>query len=502
MNIDIVIATRILLIAYAAVMIFFVVRGALRTRSMTDFAIGNGFSPLVVGLSLAANITSAATFIINPGFVAMFGLSAFIAMSVMVPLGLMISLIILSRSFQKYGSAFKAISLAQWVNKRYNSPAYGRLMAVLSLLLITFIVLICVGMVKVIAPALQASELYVLIGLVVFVFGYTMFGGANSMAYTNAFQAIVMGVVALILIFSGTGHFDGGLSAFWGKLNQIDPMLSKTFNPTSPIFRDFFEVIFCNFIIGLAIVCQPHIITRSLMLRSSKDINKYLAIAIVVEMLFFMVLFVGLFARLDMPDLTLAGKKLPMDGIMSAYVLERFDTGVGLLVIFGLLSAGLSTLEGLVQSVSTTVTNDIILPSFKSEISEDRKKLINRAVITLLGVIAITVSYRQLVSPNLSVAILGQNGVYAFFSAAFMPVLLGIFTKNIHKLVPIASTIVAVIVYFATYYGELSFYTTGIVRNPAVAGTYAIFGAILAAGIMYFITRNKTNINSQKIINA
>ena len=131
MNIDIVIATRILLIAYAAVMIFFVVRGALRTRSMTDFAIGNGFSPLVVGLSLAANITSAATFIINPGFVAMFGLSAFIAMSVMVPLGLMISLIILSRSFQKHGSAFKAISLAQWVNKRYNSPAYGRLMAVL-----------------------------------------------------------------------------------------------------------------------------------------------------------------------------------------------------------------------------------------------------------------------------------------------------------------------------------------------------------------------------------
>ena len=120
----------------------------------------------------------------------------------------------------------------------------------------------------------------------------------------------------------------------------------------------------------------------------------------------------------------------------------------------------------------------------------------------LLAVIAITVSYRQLVSPNLSVAILGQNGVYAFFSAAFMPVLLGIFTKNIHKSVPITSTIVAVVVYFSTYYGQLSFYTTGVIRNPAVAGTYAILAAILAAGIMYLFTRNKTNINSQKIINA
>jgi len=375
-------------------------------------------------------------------------------------------------------------------------------MAVLSLLLITFIVLICVGLVKVIAPALKADELYVLIGLVVFVFGATMFGGANSMAYTNAFQAIVMGVVALILIFSGAGHFDGGLSGFWSKLNEIDPMLSKAFNPSSPIFRDAFEVIFCNFIIGIAIVCQPHIITRSLMLRSAKDINKFLAIAIIVEILFFMVLFVGLFARLDMPDLTLAGKKLSMDGIMSAYVLERFDTGVGLLVIFGLLSAGLSTLEGLVQSVSTTITNDIILSSFKSEVSEDRKRMINRVVITLLGVIAIVVSYQQLISPNLSVGILGQNGVYAFFSAAFMPVLLGIFAKNIHKIVPITATLVAVVVYFATYYGQLSFYTTGVVRNPAVAGTYAILAAVLSAGLMYLFTRNKTNLNSQKTINA
>ena len=143
------------------------------------------------------------------------------------------------------------------------------------------------------------------------------------------------------------------VAAVWSRSVHRSPIFSQA---PAPLRHDRW---FCNFIIGLAIVCQPHIITRSLMLRSSKDINKYLAIAIVVEMLFFMVLFVGLFARLDMPDLTLAGKKLPMDGIMSAYVLERFDTGVGLLVIFGLLSAGLSTLEGLVQSVSTTVTNEI-----------------------------------------------------------------------------------------------------------------------------------------------
>jgi hypothetical protein len=57
-------ATVLLLVAYAGVMLFFAIRGARRTRSLADYALGSkGFSPLVVGLSLAAGITSAATFI-------------------------------------------------------------------------------------------------------------------------------------------------------------------------------------------------------------------------------------------------------------------------------------------------------------------------------------------------------------------------------------------------------------------------------------------------------
>jgi sodium/pantothenate symporter len=67
-------ATAILLVAYVGVMLFFAIRGARRTKSLADYALGSqGFSPLVVGLSLAAGITSAATFIINPGFVALYG---------------------------------------------------------------------------------------------------------------------------------------------------------------------------------------------------------------------------------------------------------------------------------------------------------------------------------------------------------------------------------------------------------------------------------------------
>lgn len=485
-------ATIALLVAYAGVLIFLAFRAARRTRTLADYALGSrGFSPIVVGLSLAAGITSAATFIINPGFVAMFGWSAFLAMSVVLPLGLYLSLVVLTRSFRRYGASVKALTLSQWMGRRYDSPGLALWFAVLSLLLTTFIVLICVGLTKVLSSALGAAELPVLIGLVVVVFGYMMFGGANSMVYTNALQAGLMLVVAVILLASGGEHFRHGLGDFWEKLAAIDPLLVENTNPKSPLFRDWFEVAFCNFIVGVAIVCQPHIVTRSLLLRSEKDVSRYLLIAIVAESVFFAVLFVGFYARLTFPDLTVNGVALKMDGIVSAYVVRVFPVGMGLLVVLGLLSAGLSTLEGLIQSLSTTFTNDLIAPlaqkwSGGRPMSAERLVVVNKMVIGLLAVVAVVWSYQQLLHPNLSVGILAQNGVYAFFSAAFVPVLFGIYGKNVPLRVPALASVTAVVVHFSVYYGALTPYTTGAVRNPAVAAALAILAAT-AVGLGAFL---------------
>ncbi len=492
-------ATLLIIGIYMCITLYIVYKGAQKTKNIKEFALGSGFSPTVVGLSLAASITSAATFIINPGFVALYGWSAFLAMSVVLPFGLFISLIVLSKSFRKYGSSIKALTLAQWVGKRYDSSFFSILMAFFSLLLLTFIVLICVGLTKVIASAVGADELIVLVSLVIFVFGYTMFGGANSMVYTNAIQAILMIIVAVILITSGFGHFSDGINAFWSKLDALDPNMSSSFNASSPLFRDWFEVIVCNFIVGIAIVCQPHIITRSLMLKTDEDVNKYLTVAIVVETLFFFVLFAGFYARLMFPDLMVDGVPMKMDGILSTYVVKQFSVGVGIVVVLGLIAAGLSTLEGIVQSLSTTITNDIIAPFAKIKEDSSSLSIINKVVILVLGVLAIIISYNQLINPNLSVGILAQNGVYAFFSAAFVPVLFGIFIKDTPKQAAIGASITAMVVHFSVYYGQLTIYTTGAIRNPAVAATLAIVSAVVVGLILFSIYRSKQKITINQI---
>lgn len=498
-NESLVLLTRIVMALYAGLTIFLVIRGARKIKNIEDYAVGSIlFSPYAVGLALAASMTSAATFIINPGLIAYYGISGFISYGVVLPVASMTSLVFLTKSFRRHGTTVKALSMAQWMGTRYNSKGYGLFFAFTSLLLITFIVLICVGLTKVLAKALNFEEVYVLTGIAVFIFGYMMFGGANSMVYTNTIQALLMLIVAFILLGSGYEHFSGGVKGFLAKLESVDANLVTLTNPESFLFRDFFEIIGSQLIIGVAIVCQPHIITKSLLLKSDKDVHRYLTTGVIVQTLFFLVVFAGLYARLSFPDLQINGTVLKVDGVIPAYVISEFPVYVGIIVILGLMSAGISTLEGLIQSLATTITSDIIKPLFIKSKDESgtavRMLFINKMVIIGLGIAAVFLSYEQLINPNVSVAIFAQNGVYAYFSAAFLPILLGMFVKNINRAVPIAASVTALIVHFSMFYLNLPVpFTLATGQNPGVSAAAAILVSALVAGIVYILTGKKSD---------
>lgn len=485
-------ATIILLALYAAVTLVIVYIGAKKVKTMKDYTLGSvKFSPWSVGLSLAAAMTSAATFVINPGLIATFGFSGVISYALALPFAAMVSLAILSARFRTQGNAVKASTMAQWMGKRYNSPGFSLFFAFLGLLLLTFITLILVGLTKVISKPLGADETVTLIVIAVFVFGYMSVGGANSMVYTNTVQAIIMIIVAVILLSSGLNYFENGLSGFAAGLAKIDPNLTSMYNPNSFLFRDFYEIVIAQLIIGFAIVCQPHILGKSLLLSSDKDMKRYLFFAITVQTLFFFVVFAGLYARLQFPDLMYNGKKLTVDGIIPAFVVTRFSIAVVLLVTLGLISAGISTIEGLIQSMSASITQDIYKPLFlkntTEETSERTQFVVNKIVIVLIAVVSVVMALDQLKNPKLSVAVFAQNGVYAYFSAAFIPLLFGMFVKEAKASAVIPASVVAIIVHFIFYYGAVKVpFSIATGENPAVASSVAIICALLVGGVLQF----------------
>jgi Na+/pantothenate symporter len=165
-------------------------------------------------------------------------------------LGIITGLCLLSGPFREVGDKIKALTIPQWIGARYESKGLRLFFAVISLSLIAFIVLIAVAIALTLFSLLQMQNIesttWLVVGIMVFVFTYTLIGGANTSTYTNALQALVMLIVGIILIASGYEYFASG-EGLLAQISAIDPGLAGLTNPKSLYFRNFFEVFFCNF---------------------------------------------------------------------------------------------------------------------------------------------------------------------------------------------------------------------------------------------------------------
>ncbi len=343
----------ILFVVYAIAIVGLAVWNRRKASSMEGFAVGSRrVPPFFVGLSLAANMTSVATFVINPGLIHAYGWSGIVGYGFAAPTGIFLALIVTTKKFRQIGDKFTVLTVPQWLGDRYGDRRLTVLFAVASLLQITFLVLIVTALVLVLMSVLHISMWVGILIVVALAFTSILLGGASLHVVSNSVQAMTMLAVAVLLVASGLEIFSGGLGAFFGRLDAVAPFYGSVTNPTSLLFRDLFEVVVANFVIGVAIIMQPHIISKSLYLRTERDVNVYLVTAMVAGTVFTTVLLVGLYARVDL------GAGFAPDQVVASYISTSFTPGLTALIMLGLLAAGFSTLEGIILALSTIFAND------------------------------------------------------------------------------------------------------------------------------------------------
>jgi len=148
------------LILYVSITIFLTVRGMRRTKDLASFAVGNrDIGPAWVGLSLTAQLTSVATFVVNPGLVYHYGLSALVGLGFAAGMGIITGLCVLSGPFRTVGDRVKALTIPQWIGARYESKWLRLFFAIISLTLISFIVLIAVAIALTLFSLLQMTDI-------------------------------------------------------------------------------------------------------------------------------------------------------------------------------------------------------------------------------------------------------------------------------------------------------------------------------------------------------
>ncbi len=452
-----------LLGVYCLITIALSVVGMKKTSDLKSFAIGKGdMSPTLVGLTMASSIASTATFVINPGFVYADGLSAYLHYGVAAMGGLAVALVVMSKSFHRIGSQVAAVTLPDWLKKRFGSQRLGVGFALLSLLYITFIVLILAGSAIILGGLFGLDYHLALVGVLLFVFSYVLMGGSYAHAYTNAFQSVMMLVIAVGLFAVGVWRIDG---SFMVQMQDVSASFASVFNEQSALYNGPFSVFISAFVVTAALMMQPHILTKVLYLKEEKDLRTFLVVTIVCSVLFSLMLFIGFFARFS-------GLEVPaQDKVVVVWITQNFSPVIVSFVLVTLLAAGMSTLDGILVSLSTVVVADLVLP-FSPADKEGNGLWYSRIALVVIGLVSLALAW----NPPALLGIFAQQGVYGLVAASFAPFFLGTLFPQVKSAVPVAWLAVVGV---ATH-GVLQ--VAG-VENPAVSAAWGI----LVSGALAFV---------------
>ena len=470
-------------------------RGMRKTSGFSSFAIGDrAMNPVVVGITLAASVSSASTFIINPGFVYVDGFGAFFHMSLAVAIGFLAMLTVLSFQFRRIGAESSALTIPDWIGKRYESPGFALYFSVLNLLSFAFVVLLVGGISIVMQSLLGISNVVALTITLVFVTGYVFIGGTYAHVLTNMLQGSLMIGVTILVLGSCIVLAMQQPGSTVDALRQVDPNLVAAVNTGGRLFNSVFSIYVAGFIVGAIVVCQPHILTKALYVKDDRAVKQYLIVFAVIFLLFQMLGAVGFFTHLAVPPEALvdsATGEFRQDLVMTQYLATMFPPWMFTIVGIVLLAAAMSTLDGLLVSMSTITANDLVLnlAERREHHSEEQQMAfalrVSHVVLVLIAIAAFLINLQ----PPKLLGIFGQTGVYGLTAAAAPPLLLGVLFRRVPIALVWSGSVAALVIHFVLFFKGATLFPTSsfTFANPGVTvslATLAVLPVLLVAGFL------------------
>ena len=220
--------------------------------------------------------------------------------------------------------------------------------------------------------------------LIVLVLIYTISGGMISVIVTDYIQFVILSIGFIFCIFFsiktlGWNSLFTDLEKLVGKGDNYQ--IQKIYNPLSSMGGFYIS---WQVVLGfVSAVIWPTSITRVLSIKSSDLVKKqYIWSSFSFLIRFIMPCFLGICAFIYFDGNT-NNQTL---SLMPKYLNEILPVGVLGIVVAGMLAAFMSTHDSYLLCWSTIITNDIIEPLSKKELTSDFKIYITRFIIIILGV--------------------------------------------------------------------------------------------------------------------
>ena len=417
------------LVLYVAAMVGLGYLGSRRVTGSDDFATARrGYGPLLLALAFASTAASGATFLGLPGLTYRYGMST-LWIAFCYPVGVYLGILICQRTIARYGNAAGARSIPEFLGERYQSETLRLSAAVFSLILLFYLASQLVSGLVMFEMMLGLPQAWAMGITTLVLLGYVTLGGAHADILTDGAQGLLMVALAAgiaLLFFLGVGA--GGFDALMDGLRARDPQLLEPFNPADSTTASIWSAITVT-VAHIPLGLLPHIGNKLWALRDERSRTRFLILAFTFGFLLPAITLGGMNARVVLGEglFEAAGGA---NSALPALFIQLFPTWLAALLGVGILSAVMSTADGLVVSTSQVFANDIyrrslaprLHPSIPPEALDRNVLRISRSMtaVSILG--AAVLGWMTM---NMNVVLLMWIGVGGFVAALMGPLVLG-----------------------------------------------------------------------------
>ena len=426
----------IFLVFYISAMLGIGLYAQRQIKHADDFATARGaYGPYFLALAFAASTASGATFLGSPALSYEWGLAANWG-NFLYPIGVYFGILISMRLIATSGNRFGNRSIPEYLGDRYQSDIMRLLVSLLSLVLFFYLAGQLVSGVVMFEIMLGLDSDWALIITTLVLLIYILLGGAHADILTDGAQGAMMLLLAVVVIFlTMTGYgIEGGFSGMLANLEAQDSNLTTPLNPATPLYHSWwsiFVIAFAHMPLGLL----PHLGNKLWALNSTGDRMQFVKLAALFGLTLGMLGVGGLLARAHFGDLLYATGANPNQSLPLLFI-ELFPTWLAALIGVGVLSAVMSTADGLVISSSQIIANDLyrrtIVPITRPDLSAeqlDQRVLTISRVSTIIVLIICMAMAWSLMEVNVALIVwIGVGGMMAAFAG---PLVIGALWRGV-----------------------------------------------------------------------
>ena len=472
----------ILLIYLAAMMAigFFTGKG---NKTQEDYFLGGRSMPWIpVALSVAATMISANSFIGGPGWAYTDGIQPFMQ-NITVPLACFFAISITVPMFYH----LKVSSVYEYMEQRMGGGWPRNLVVIQHFINSLIQVSSMVFVPALIIQTITGWALEVVVPIIVLcAIIYTIAGGIKAVIWTDAIQMIVLWggmIIILITAVQSTGLSFTDTVAQAAAAGKYDAFLfTSDFTVTNGFLASC-----CGIFMWTRYFCfdqcqMQRVLTSKSMLGIKRS---FLSSAVLMNIMYFFMLFVG-----TIFFVTYGGKEFAsVNEIMIGFILNELPVGIVGVVIAAVFAAAMSSVDSLLNSMTTVFTKDIYEKYFAKEKGQPSSLKQTMLITSILGVVIIFVVILGFGGTVKSVLDVVGGYVSYFAGPGLGAFVLAMFTKKAND----KGTFFGFLVGFVAGYIIATTYHTSWLINPAIGGIITI----VAGYILSFVF--KPSIDESKV---